>query len=60
MGLTMPKKEKIVVKQPDGTMAKDLISMYDERNIIDFDKIGVKGLAPYDYGRYLDVHNPRV
>lgn len=54
MGLTMPKKEKIVVKLPDGTKAKVLVSMYDERNIIDFDKIGVKGLAPYDYRRYLD------
>lgn len=60
MGLSMPKKEKLVVKMPDGTMVKELISMYDERNIIDFDKIDVKGLAPYDYSRYLDVHNPRV
>lgn len=50
----MPKKEKIVVKLPDGTKAKELVSMYDERNIIDFDKIGVKGLAPYDYRRYID------
>lgn len=61
MGLTIPKKEKIVVKLPDGTIyAKELISMNDERNIIDFDKIGVKGLALYDYRRYLDEHNPRV
>lgn len=60
MGLTMPKKEKIVVKLPDGTMAKELISMYDKRNIIDFDRIDVKGLAPYDYRRYLDEHNPRL
>lgn len=60
MGLTMPKKEKLVVKMPDGTKAKELISMYDERNIIDFDKIDVKGLAPYDYRRYLVEHNPRV
>lgn len=51
MGLTMPKKEKIVVKLSDETMTKELISMYDERNIIDFDKIEVKGPAPHDYRR---------
>lgn len=60
MGLCMPKKERIVVTHADGTITKELISMYDKRNITDFDKIDVKGLAPYDYRRYLDDHNPRV
>ena len=60
MGLTMPKKEKIVLKLPDGTLSKELVSMHDERNIIDFDNIDVKGLDPNDYRRYLDEHNPRV
>ena len=59
MVLAMPKKERIVIEQPDGSMTKELISVYDRRNIIDFDKIDVKGLAPYDYRRYLDTHNPR-
>ena len=59
MGLAMPKKERSVIEQPDGSMTKELISMYDRRNIIDFDKIDVKGLAPYDYRRYIDAHNPR-
>jgi len=60
MGLTMPKKEKYVVTHADGSVTKELIAMYDKRNVIDFDKIDVKGLAPYDYRRYLDEHNPRV
>ena len=60
MGLAMPKKEKIVVTHADGSVTKELIAMYDKRNVIDFDKIDVKGLAPYDYRRYLDEHNPRV
>ena len=54
MGLTMPKKEKIVLKLPDGTLSKELVSMHDERNIIDFDNIDVKGLDPNDYRRYLE------
>ena len=60
MGLCMPKKERIVVTPANDTMTKELISMYDKRNITDFDKIDVKGLAPYDYRRYLDEYNPRV
>ena len=55
MGLSMPKKESILVEQSDGSMKKVLISMYDKRNIIDFDKIDVTGLMPYDYKRYLDA-----
>ena len=60
MGLTMPKKEKFVVTHADGSVTKELIAMYDKRNFIDFDKIDVKGLAPYDYRRYLDENNPRL
>ena len=56
----MPKKERIIVTPANDTMTKELISMYDKRNITDFDKIDVKGLAPYDYRRYLDEYNPRV
>lgn len=43
MGLTMPKKEKYVVTHADGSVTKELIAMYDKRNVIDFDKIDVKG-----------------
>ncbi|MGN0902587.1 MAG: transposase, partial [Succinivibrio sp.] len=59
MGLAMPKKERIIVQKADGSKTKELIAMYDKRNITDFDKIDVTGLTPYDYKRYLDEHTPR-
>lgn len=49
---TMPHKQ--AVKDKDGKVT-GYIGMYDESNRLCYDKIDTRGLAPYDYRRYLQM-----
>ena len=47
---------KTPVKDKDGKIT-EYLNMYDKKNKICYDKVDTRGLAPYDYRRYLEMQD---
>lgn len=50
----MPKKQNKILTDENGNNYEALCGMYNSHNRYGYDRIDVKGLAPYDYRKYLD------
>lgn len=50
----MPRKQTKILTDENGNNYETLCGMYSSHNKYGYDSINVKGLAPYDYRKYLD------
>ena len=50
----MPRKLNKILTDENGDNYEALCGMYSSHNRYCYDRINVKGLAPYDYRKYLD------
>ena len=50
----MPRKQNKILTDENGNNYEALCGMYSSHNRYCYDRIDVKGLAPYDYRKYLD------
>lgn len=56
----LPSRKVEISKDASGKEHRKIISRYDVKNHIFYDKVDMTGLMPYDYARWLEAYKPKL